>query len=85
MSLEAKLEATGKEFQKIQSDLSKAVENRQKLESQLQENEIVQKEFKLLKDDANVFKLIGPVLVKQDRPEATANVDKRIEYITAEM
>ncbi|KAJ1928689.1 Prefoldin subunit 6 [Tieghemiomyces parasiticus] len=66
-------------------DLSKAVENRQKLESQLQENEIVQKEFKLLKDDANVFKLIGPVLVKQDRPEATANVDKRIEYITAEM
>lgn len=42
-------------------------------------------ELDLLEDDANVFKLIGPVLVKQDLAEAKANVNKRIEYITAEL
>ncbi|KAJ1656030.1 Prefoldin subunit 6 [Dispira simplex] len=85
MSLEAKLEAAGKEFQTIQHDLNKTVQQRQKLESQLQENEMVQKEFKNLNDDANVYKLIGPVLVKQEPTEAKSNVSKRIEYISAEM
>ncbi|CAB4442078.1 unnamed protein product [Rhizophagus irregularis] len=33
------------------------------------ENEVVQKEFKLLKDDANIYKLIGP----------------RLEYIKSEI
>ena len=39
----------------------------------------------MLEDDANVYKLIGPVLVKQDLAEANANVRKRIEYISAEL
>ncbi|KAJ0735238.1 putative prefoldin beta [Helianthus annuus] len=42
-------------------------------------------ELDLLNDDANVYKLIGPVLVKQDLAEANANVRKRIEYISAEL
>lgn len=29
--------------------------------------------------------MIGPVLVKQDKPEATMNVEKRLEFITGEM
>eukprot|EP00850_Spirogloea_muscicola_P017228 SM000146S00948 [mRNA] locus=s146:97104:98136:+ [translate_table: standard] len=48
------------------------------------ENDMVQKELELLEDDAAVYKLIGPVLVRQDLVEARANVAKRIEYITAE-
>jgi len=43
------------------------------------------KEFKELKDDAVIYKLIGPVLVKQDKADATQNVDKRLEYINGEM
>lgn len=43
------------------------------------------KELDLLNEDANVYKLIGPVLVKQDLAEANANVRKRIEYISAEL
>lgn len=43
------------------------------------------KELDLLNEDTNVYKLIGPVLVKQDLAEANANVRKRIEYITAEL
>ena len=51
----------------------------------MQENKLVQEEFKLLKDDANIYKLIGPVLTKQDKAEAVTNVDKRIDFINAEM
>lgn len=29
--------------------------------------------------------MIGPVLVKQDKPEATMNVEKRLEFINGEM
>lgn len=43
------------------------------------------KELDLLNEGANVYKLIGPVLVKQDLAEANANVRKRIEYISAEL
>lgn len=42
-------------------------------------------ELDLLNEDANVYKLIGPVLVKQDLAEANANVRKRIDYISAEL
>ncbi|KAF8724559.1 hypothetical protein HU200_020820 [Digitaria exilis] len=45
----------------------------------------VWQELELLDDGANVYKLIGPVLVKQDLAEAKANVKKRIEYISAEL
>ena len=38
----------------------------------------------MLEPEASVFKLVGPVLVKQDLVEARANVGKRLEYITAE-
>jgi prefoldin beta subunit len=42
-------------------------------------------EFDLLKEDAVIYKLVGPVLLKNDRIEATDNVNKRIEFITGEM
>ncbi|CAJ0759596.1 23057_t:CDS:2 [Entrophospora sp. SA101] len=80
-----KEENAANEFRKIQQDLSNVIEGRQRLDSQLRENEIVQKEFQLLKEDSNIFKLIGPVLVKQDKAEAVQNVNKRLEYIRSEM
>ncbi|KAJ2549617.1 Prefoldin subunit 6 [Coemansia sp. RSA 1933] len=80
-----KLEAETMEFQTLQKEYTTLVESRQKLESQLQENELVDKEFKNLKDDARVYKMIGPVLVQQDKPEAAAHVEKRIEFIRDEM
>uniref|UniRef100_A0A6N2NIE8 Prefoldin subunit 6 n=1 Tax=Salix viminalis TaxID=40686 RepID=A0A6N2NIE8_SALVM len=50
-----------------------------------EESSSQEKELDLLNDDANVYKLIGPVLVKQDLAEANANVRKRIDYISAEL
>ncbi|KAG0039917.1 hypothetical protein BGZ82_006174 [Podila clonocystis] len=84
-ALQRKFEAESAAYQTIQKDYSKAVESRQRLDSQLQENKIVQEEFALLKGDANIYKLIGPVLVKQEKPEAVTNVDKRIDFIQAEI
>lgn len=37
-----------------------------------------------MEDDAKVYKLIGPVLVKQDLAEARGNVEKRLDFIKAE-
>ena len=49
------------------------------------ENDMVLQEFKLLKDDANVFKLVGPILAKQEVSECKGNVSKRIEFIDKEL
>ncbi|PWW71638.1 Prefoldin beta-like protein [Tuber magnatum] len=73
------------EFKALSKDMSSIVEARQKLDSQLHENESVQKEFASLADDAKIYKLIGPVLVKQDKSEAVMNVDKRLEFINSEI
>ncbi|KAM1045466.1 hypothetical protein EV1_036066 [Malus domestica] len=83
--LQRELEAKANDLSKIQKDISKNHQVRKKYTIQLGENELVLKELDLLSEDANVFKLIGPVLVKQDLAEARANVRKRIEYISAEL
>ena len=43
------------------------------------------KEFAKLADDANIYKLVGPVLMKQDRKDAVIAVDSRLEYIGNEL
>ncbi|KAM1245144.1 hypothetical protein ACFX14_036354 [Malus domestica] len=90
--LQRELEAKANDLSKIQKGksyihiyISKNHQVRKKYTIQLGENELVLKELDLLSEDANVFKLIGPVLVKQDLAEARANVRKRIEYISAEL
>ncbi|KAL5000207.1 Prefoldin [Aspergillus recurvatus] len=73
------------EYQALQTELDGLVEARQKLESQQQENKSVQAEFDSLDDDANIFKLIGPVLLKQDKTEALMAVNGRLEFIEKEI
>lgn len=66
-------------------ELEVLVDARQKLESQQQENEGVQTEFAQLDDESNIYKLVGPVLLKQDKSEATMAVNGRLEFIEKEM
>lgn len=42
-------------------------------------------ELDLVEDGNNVFKLVGPVLVKQDLLEAQANMQKRLDFIAGEL
>lgn len=65
--------------------MTSKVQARAKLESQQQENKNVQAEFARLKDDANIYKMVGPVLLKQDKTEAVMAVDGRLQYIEKEV
>ena len=42
-------------------------------------------ELDLVEDGEDVFKLMGPILVKQDLSEAKQTVQKRLDYIRKEM
>lgn len=79
------MQALTEEYQKMQVELQSCVDARQKLESQQQENKGVKKEFAKLAEDTNIYKLVGPVLLKQDRLEAVLAVDARLEFIEKEI
>ncbi|ETN73756.1 prefoldin subunit [Necator americanus] len=80
--LKLQFEEALQKYKEIENDREKYINSRQQLESQLTENTL---EFEYLDEDAKVYKLIGACLVRQDILEAKANVEKRLEYITAEM
>lgn len=69
----------------IQKDLQKAMAAKQTLDGQLSENKVVQEELEFLTPENKVYKMTGPVLVKQDIEEAKQNVEKRILFITSEL
>merc|ERR1712142_1316204 len=85
VALQEKLSSETEKFRALQKELQKCLSSAQQLEAQLKENEVVKEELGLVKDDSNVYKLIGPVLVKQDLVEARSNVDKRLQYIEGEV
>ncbi|KAG8512167.1 Prefoldin subunit 6 [Galemys pyrenaicus] len=83
--IQKKLQGEVEKYQQLQKEMSKSMSGRQKLEAQLTENNIVKEELALLDGSNVVFKLLGPVLVKQELGEARATVAKRLDYITAEI
>ncbi|CAJ1058315.1 prefoldin subunit 6 [Xyrichtys novacula] len=84
-AIQKKLQAEVEKYTLMQKDVSKSMAARQKLETQLTDNNIVKEELGLLNSTNTVYKLIGPVLVKQDLDEAKATVSKRLEYINGEI
>ncbi|EAA00297.3 probable prefoldin subunit 6 [Anopheles arabiensis] len=83
--LQRKLEAELKNFKDTQREFSKLVQTQQQLDGQYFENKSILEELQMLKPTNTVYKLYGPVLVKQDLEESKQNVGKRIEYITKEL
>ncbi|CAL6344751.1 unnamed protein product [Bathycoccus prasinos] len=83
-SLHEKLRVDSGSFQQLQQELQANIEARKTFTQQATENEMVLEELKSLEEGANVYKLIGPMLAKQDVVEATSNVTKRLEFIKAE-
>ncbi|KAL6897170.1 Prefoldin [Trichoderma evansii] len=83
--IQAKLQALSEEYQKLQQDLQNTVASRQKLEGQRQENLGVQKEFENIGEDEVVYKLVGPVLLKQETFEAESTVKGRLDFIGGEI
>ncbi|KAL9633381.1 MAG: hypothetical protein Q9204_003420 [Flavoplaca sp. TL-2023a] len=79
------LQTLSEEYQKLQTDLQTQITSRQRLESQQQENLAVRKEFNTLSTESTIYKLIGPVLLKQEKAEAESAVDGRLEFIEKEI
>ncbi|XP_017955191.1 probable prefoldin subunit 6 [Drosophila navojoa] len=84
-ALYKKMQAEVESYQNLQKSCVKVVKQRALLESQLNENKCVLDELNLLGPENKVFKLFGPVLVKQDLEDSRQNVAKRIEYISKEL
>ena len=68
-------------FRTLPKEIGKLQSSSSEQGTRILENEMVLKELELLEDEAQVFKLIGPVLVKQELVEVKNNVSKRIEFI----
>ena len=85
MEIQRKLETDVTEIKKIEAEYTKVYSAKQSLVEKKSENEMVLAEFNLMSADASVYKLVGPVLAKQDVAESKTNVEKRIEYITKEI
>ncbi|KAH7159583.1 Prefoldin [Dactylonectria estremocensis] len=83
--VQARLQALSEDFQKLQQELQGAVDSRQKLEGQKQENLGVQKEFDRLGEGETIYKVAGPVLLKQDKIEAEGTVKGRLDFISSEI
>jgi prefoldin beta subunit len=60
-------------------------ESIQQYEHKKNENEMVKNELNFLEDSDIVYKLIGPILVKQENDDAKMTVEKRLEFISKEM
>jgi len=68
-------------YRTIQKEIGKVQQQISTAGTQILENEMVLKELDILEEDASVYKLIGPVLVKQELMEVKNNVTKRVEFI----
>merc|ERR1711990_44908 len=79
--LEAQVEKVNK-FNKEKENVGKRIGQ---FEAQLSETKVVFSELEILKEDAIVYKLLGPVLVKQDRDEALTTVKTRSSYMESEL
>ncbi|KAK4536148.1 hypothetical protein CDCA_CDCA07G2173 [Cyanidium caldarium] len=76
------------EYRKLQSKLAKALEAKQSLLAQLNENEAVTAELQAVPDAAEpspIFKTCGPCLMRKSKPEALENVASRKRLLEEEM
>lgn len=71
-------------FRNIQEQLQRVQNDLQFVMGQLTENEMVQQELTMLDSSTNVYKMVGPVLIKNYLDDAKDTVTKRLEFITAE-
>ena len=83
-TIKAQIEKETENYRQLQGEVTKNHTARLRFTQQLQESEMVKKELDLLDDEAVVFKLVGPALIRQDLVEAKANVDKRMQFLKKE-
>jgi prefoldin beta subunit len=84
-NMAAAVDAEIAKFRQIQTDMSKLQTDLQTILTQQSENEMVKQELDLLdSSSANVYKLVGPILLRNDLEDAQQTVAKRLEFISGE-
>ena len=71
-------------YREVQEQLQRTRNDLQLVMSQLTENEMVKQELALLDSSTNVYKMVGPVLIKNSLEDANETVSKRLEFINGE-
>ncbi|KAK8922918.1 Prefoldin subunit 6 [Metarhizium anisopliae] len=81
--IQAKLQTLSDEYQKLQQ----ARERRclQGLTNRFHHSIEIGREFEKLGEDETIYKLMGPVLLKQDKLEAESTVKGRLDFIAGEV
>ena len=84
MELYRQYEFKLKEIESLDKEQSRIRLGISSFENKKNENSMVKSELALLEEGDIVYKLIGPILVKQDIGEAKLQVDSRLEMIQKE-
>ena len=66
MSKKSSASKTVSHYPLIPLEYRKVIQNKDLMMAKKAENEAVMAEFKMLDEDAKVYKLVGPILAKQD-------------------
>lgn len=66
---------------KNQEQLRNLIEQKQKLDSQVNEILMAKEEVDLLESDAVIYKLIGPLMVPQELREVKETIKGRLKYL----
>lgn len=74
-----------REFVFLGEKIGKLAQMRQQLVAQLNENEGVKAEFDLLSDDSELYRSLGPALLRIDKVEAKTLVEGRLERIKGDL
>ena len=83
-AIQVQIEKETETYRQLQGEVTKNHTARLRFTQQLSESEMVKKELDLLDEEAVVYKLVGPALIRQDLVEAKANVDKRMQFMKKE-
>ena len=83
-AIQVQIEKETENYRQLQGEVTKNHTARLRFTQQLSESEMVKKELDLLDEEAVVYKLVGPALIRQDLVEAKANVDKRMQFMKKE-
>lgn len=81
----AEVDSKVQKFRTLQEEIQKLRTDQQLLMQQLSENEMVKQELDLLDDSSQVYKMVGPVLMKNETNDAKQTVNQRLELISGEL
>ena len=80
----AEIDAQVADYREIQGQIQRLRGDLQLVLSQETENTLVEQELNLIDNSTNIYKMVGPVLIKHSLDDAKDTVSKRLEFIKGE-